>query len=94
MFEKSVAEIVIDRFGGLNPCARALGKPLSTIQGWKDSGTIHSRNWPLIEAAALKEGWLDLTARWLGAALADQEVRLAHSSPPTADDKSTKCGAA
>jgi hypothetical protein len=93
MFDVSVAEIVINRFGGLNPCARALGKPVSTIQGWKDSGTIHPRNWPSIEAAAFKEGWLDMTARWLGEAHAAQEVRRVRDAANPDTDATTKCGA-
>lgn len=92
MFDVSVAEIVINRFGGLNACARKLDKPVSTVQGWKESGTIPLRNWPDIQAAAFNEGWLDLTARWLGEAHAAQEVRRSRDASPP-DDKISKCGA-
>ena len=92
MFDVSVAGIVINRFGGLNALARALGKPVSTVQGWKKSGTIPLGNWPDIEAAAFKEGWLDLTARWLGEAHAAQEVRRSRDAgSQSADDKTVKC---
>lgn len=94
MIDISVAEIVINRFGGINACARTLSKPVSTVQGWKDSGTIHPRNWPDIETAAFNEGWLDLTARWLGEAHAAQEVRRARALTAPPDDKTTKCGVA
>lgn len=94
MFDVSVAEIVINRWGGINPCARALGRPVSTVQGWKDSGVIPLRNWPEIEAAAFNEGWLDLTARWLGEAHAAQEVRRARDAgSEKTDDKIVKCEA-
>lgn len=97
MYDVSVAEIVINRFGGLNAAARAFSKPVSTVQGWKESGTIPLRNWPDIETAAFKEGWLDLTARWLGEAHAAQEVRRSRAidaAKAADDDKTTKCGAA
>jgi len=92
MFDVTVAKIVINRFGGLNALARALGKPVSTVQGWQDSGTIPLRNWPDIESAAFKEGWLDLTARWLGEAHADQETRRVRDAARDAErDKTIKC---
>ncbi len=92
MFDISVAEIVINRFGGLNALARALGKPVSTVQGWKKRGIIPIDNWPDIEAAAFKEGWLDLTARWLGEAHAAQQVRLQRADEAAKrDDKTVKC---
>lgn len=91
----TVASLVINRWGGLTACARALSKPLSTVQKWQDTGTIPLRNWPDIETAAFKEGWFDLTARWLGEAHAAQEVRRAQAAmaAPASDDKTTKCGA-
>lgn len=75
MLDVSVSEFVIKRFGGVNACARRLNKTASTVQGWKESGTIHPRNWPDIERAAFDQGWLDLTARWLGEAHAIQVTR-------------------
>jgi hypothetical protein len=89
MIEVTPAEVVINRWQGLTNLARALGKPVTTVQKWKDAGTIHSRNWPDIEAAAFKEGWYDLTARYLGELHAAQAKRRAHESE---DDKTTKCG--
>ena len=86
----SVAEFVIKRWGGINQTARALGKAVSTVQGWKDSGTIHPRNWPDIQAAALKEGWFDLTARWLGEAHAAQAVRRSHIAEDEASKKKSE----
>ncbi len=93
MVDISVAEIVIKRWGGATALARALGKRPSSIQVWKDSGTIPLRNWPEIEQAAFREGWLDLTARWLGEAHAAQEVRRAQDALRKAEakDKTTRC---
>lgn len=31
---------IIDAFGGLRPMARALNKPVSTVQSWKVRGSI------------------------------------------------------
>jgi hypothetical protein len=94
MIDVSVAEFVINRFGGLTACARKLGKGVSTVQRWQDSGTIPLKHWPLIESAAFKEGWLDLSARWLGEAHAAQEVRDARArAAADGDDKISKCGA-
>lgn len=92
----TVTDLVLERFGGINKLARALGKPVSTVQGWKESGTIPLRNWPDIEALAIKEGFYDLSARWLGEAHANQEVRRAQEAARLAanDDKSVKAGAA
>lgn len=77
MDETSVADLVLKRFGGLNALARALGKPVSTVQGWRESGTIHPRNWPEIEQAAFRAGFFDITARKLGEMHANQETRKA-----------------
>ncbi len=94
MVDISVAEIVIKRWGGATALARALGKRPSSIQVWKDSGTIPLRNWPEIEQAAFREGWLDLTARWLGEAHAAQEVRRAQDAArqsQSPSDKTVRC---
>lgn len=88
----TVAEIVISRFGGLYPLARALGKTVSTVQRWQEKGTIPLRNWPDVEAAAFKEGFFDLTARRLGELHGAQEVtRRALKDAADADDKTVKC---
>lgn len=31
---------IISKFGGVRPMARAIGKPVSTVQSWKDRGSI------------------------------------------------------
>lgn len=72
--DTSVAAYVVNRFGGLTKCAAALGRPISTVQKWQQTGAIPMNHWPDIEAAALNKGWLELTARWLGEAHAGQEV--------------------
>lgn len=94
MLDVSVADFIIGRWGGTTACANALGKPVTTVQGWKKHGIIPIANWPDIEAAAFKEGWLDLTARWLGEAHADQATRRARDAARDAKrDKTVKCEA-
>lgn len=48
---------VIDAFGGLTALSRALGhKNCTTVQGWKDRGSVPSRRIPeVIEAARAQE---------------------------------------
>lgn len=92
MLDVSPAELVFNRFGSMNALARALDKPLSTIQGWKESGTIPLKNWPDIQAAAFREGFYDLTAKKLGELHADFAVRRAQDAA-RGDDKSVKCEA-
>lgn len=91
--DTSVAAYVVDRFGGLTKCAQALGRPISTVQKWQQTGAIPMTHWPDIEAAALKERWLDLSARWLGEMHAAQEVyrqrqraRAAKKKPQTIEE--------
>lgn len=48
----SAAEFVIGKFGGLTGTAKAIGKPVTTVQGWKDRGKIPQEHWyDLIDAA-------------------------------------------
>lgn len=46
------AEYVIGKFGGLTKTARAIGVPISTVQGWKERGKVPQEHWlPMIDAA-------------------------------------------
>lgn len=50
---QSPAEFVIKSIGGLTKTANAIGRPVTTVQGWKERGRIPQEHWlPLIEAAA------------------------------------------
>jgi hypothetical protein len=51
----SPAGRTIQKFGGITRCAKALGRPKSTIQRWKDSGYIHPNYYPAILDAAVAE---------------------------------------
>lgn len=50
------AEYVITKLGGLTKTARACGKPVSTVQGWNERGTIPQRHWSALKDAAEVEG--------------------------------------
>lgn len=64
---ENVAEIVIQRFGGLTALAGALGhKYPTTVQGWRENGVIPIKQWPEIERAAAEKGFTEITVRWLG----------------------------
>ncbi|WP_116654397.1 carph-isopro domain-containing protein [Pelagibacterium sediminicola] len=52
----SSAEYVIDLFGGLSATARALGKPVTTVQGWKDRERIPTDHWDEIIQKAADQG--------------------------------------
>ena len=54
--EKSPAEMIIERMGGLTKLARALGYPVSTVQGWKDRRSIPQDHWLSIMQAAKSAG--------------------------------------
>lgn len=57
----SPAAYVIGKFGGLTKTATALGIPVTTVQGWKDRGTIPQKHWsPLIDAAKNEGERIDL----------------------------------
>lgn len=55
------AEKVIAAFGGIRPMAKKLGVAVTTIQGWKERGTIPIARLDEIKAAAEREG-IDLLA--------------------------------
>lgn len=48
----SGAEYVIGKFGGLAATARAISKPVTTVQGWSDRKRIPQDHWPAIIDAA------------------------------------------
>ena len=51
----SPAKRIIKDIGGITETARALEKPISTVQGWYERDFILPKHWPsLIEAAAKK----------------------------------------
>lgn len=52
---------VIEAFGGVGPMAKALGVPVSTVQDWKDRGTIPIGRRADVRAAA-REAKVDLDA--------------------------------
>lgn len=53
--EPTAAELVIAKFGGLTKMARALGYAVSTVQGWKERGTIPQDHWRHILATAARD---------------------------------------
>lgn len=52
----SAAETVIQRFGGIRPMARIIGRKVSTVQGWKEAGYIPSRHLATVLSAAEANG--------------------------------------
>lgn len=57
----SPAAYVIRKIGGLTKTATALGIPVTTVQGWKDRGSVPQKHWaPLIEAAKNEGETIDL----------------------------------
>lgn len=61
--QENLAERVIAAFGGLTDVHKATGWPISTIQGWKESGRIPGwRRDPIIAAA--KAGNIELPAEF------------------------------
>ena len=49
----SPAQFVIGKLGGLTKTANAIGVPVTTVQGWKERGSIPQSHWlNLIEAAS------------------------------------------
>lgn len=50
------AEYVIEQLGGLTKTAKACGRPVSTVQGWKERGTIPQVHWASLKDAIEREG--------------------------------------
>ncbi len=50
------AEYIIAKFGGVNAMARATRKTPSTVQGWRERGSIPERRWKEILEAAHSMG--------------------------------------
>lgn len=46
---------IIDAFGGVRPMARDIGRPVSTVQSWKDRGSIPDEHKaPVLKVARAK----------------------------------------
>lgn len=57
----SPAQFVIGKFGGLTKTANALGIGVTTVQGWRDRGSIPQVHWlNIIEAAKAEGQMIDL----------------------------------
>ena len=54
--EPGPAAKVLETFGGLTKTARALNKPVTTVQGWKDRGQVPPEHWREIIAVAEANG--------------------------------------
>lgn len=52
----SYVEKIVHVFGGVRPMARAIQKPPTTVQGWKDSKSIPDREKPRVMEAAGEAG--------------------------------------
>jgi hypothetical protein len=53
----SQSERIIDKFGGINPMARALGhQNASTVQGWRERGFIPAKQHQAVWDAARRAG--------------------------------------
>lgn len=50
------AERIIEKFGGIRPMAAALATAPTTVQGWKDSGSIPDKHKPAVIAKAAELG--------------------------------------
>jgi hypothetical protein len=48
----SPAQYVIQKFGGLTGTARAIGVPVTTVQGWQERGRIPQDHWKRLMSAA------------------------------------------
>ncbi len=57
LFGMTYVDHIIERFGGLTGLSKALGhKNPSTVQGWRERGTIPSRQQSHVLAAAADKG--------------------------------------
>lgn len=52
----SPAEYVIAKFGGLTATAKAIGRPVTTVQGWKDRGQIPQSYWTQLLGVGVDRG--------------------------------------
>ncbi|AZV00326.1 carph-isopro domain-containing protein [Paracoccus sulfuroxidans] len=52
----SYAHRIIDKFGGIRAAAAALSKAPSTVQGWKNRGSIPDAEKAKVLAAAVQKG--------------------------------------
>ncbi|MBK3745840.1 hypothetical protein G3A39_42545 [Paraburkholderia aspalathi] len=52
----SPAEFIINKLGGLTKTAKACEKAVSTVQGWKDRGSIPQAHWHSLIAAISADG--------------------------------------
>lgn len=53
---QSPAEFVIKSIGGLTKTANAIGRPVSTVQGWKERGRVPQEHWLTLIGAAKANG--------------------------------------
>lgn len=51
---------IIEAFGGVRPMAKAINRPTSTVQSWKDRGSIPDDHKPVVLSEAMRRG-LDLS---------------------------------
>lgn len=52
----SPAQYVIGKFGGLTGTSKAIGVPVTTVQGWAERGRIPQDHWkPLISAGKARD---------------------------------------
>jgi hypothetical protein len=52
----SPAQYVITKFGGLTGTSRAIGVPVTTVQGWQERGRIPQDHWKALMNAAASNG--------------------------------------
>ena len=79
----SPAAFVIWTLGGLTETARAIGRPVTTVQGWKDRGRIP------------QDYWLELigAAQTAGVALEVADFLKNHPAPDPARDSASEAAA-